>query len=104
MESTANFQAGFEAAYKELKAEGKVNERDERAVTLLLANPVLTAPNGERVFGMARAHRRVRRYYLAKTGQPWGLTIDWEAIKQWIKDHWVDILKIILSVLFLFII
>ena len=30
-----------------------------------------------------------------------GLEIDWDGILDWIKDHWVDILKIIISLLIL---
>jgi len=101
MESTQNFQSGFERAYRELKAEGRTTEQDDRAVKAMLSGP-FTSRSGERVYPMRRLHRRTRRYYTMKTGAAWNISIDWESIIQWIKDNWMEILKLMLTLLFLF--
>lgn len=98
METTANFKAGLQAAYDELNREGKLSETDHRAVGDLLRNPEVMV-RGRRIFALKRAHFRVRRYYARKMGIILPFEIDWTKIKNWIKEHWVDIVKILLSVL-----
>ena len=99
LESTANFKAGLKTAYDELDREGKLSETDHRVVGELLRRPVRTGRNGERIFAMKRAHFRVRRYYARKTGIFLPFEIDWTKITAWIKEHWVDIVKILVSLL-----
>jgi hypothetical protein len=99
LELTTNFRAGLKAAYDSLDLEGSLTERDHQVVGQLLENPVLTSPGGERIFAMKRVHLRVRRYYARQMGAPFPFDIDWTKIVDWIKEHWVDIIRIILAIL-----
>ncbi len=102
METTANFKAGLQAAYDELDREGKLGDTDRQVFGDLVKSPVVTV-GGEHVFAMRRAHFRVRRYYARKTGIILPFEIDWTKIVAWIKEHWIDIVKILASIIVLFI-
>ena len=105
MESTNNFTRGLRAAYKQLEAEGKLTQHDRQVVGQLLERPVMQH-RGQRIFAMNRVHARVRMMYCRQQSDllfpllfVWPAFIDWEAIVEWIKDNWLDILKIILTIL-----
>jgi len=83
-----------------LNREGKLSATDHKAIGELLAAPVGPRKRN-RIFAMKRAHFRVRRYYARKTGVTLPFEIDWTAIVEWIKAHWVDIVKLLFSLLVL---
>jgi hypothetical protein len=97
MESTSNFRRGLQLAYNQLKSEGRLTEKDRKVVGTVLTTPVLRGPDGRRVFAMTRLHVRARRLYSYEIGAiPFDL--DWTSLVQWIKDHWLDILKFLLLI------
>lgn len=93
METSFNFQSGLRQAYNELAKEGKLSADEKQ-----LVGELVRVRRGRKLVQLVRSHRAVRKYYLQKTGEPVLKRIDWNSIVQWIKDHWVDILKIILAV------
>jgi len=103
MESVVNFTRAFESVFDEMKAAGRVNDRDGKMLAGMLTHPARTTKHGLRVNRMNRSHRRVRWLYLREHGLPFGTTLDWNTLIQWIKDNWVEIVKAILFILFLFI-
>lgn len=98
METTANFKAGLQAAYDELDREGKLGDTDRQVFGELFRNPEPTI-RSKRVFAVRRAHFRIRRYYARKTGITLPFEIDWTKIVAWIKENWVEIVKILFSLL-----
>ena len=100
MESSVNFSAGLKAAYQQLEAEGKLQEQDKQVIGRMLNEPVLFTADGVPVLAMKRLHLEVRRMY----SQTLGLIavvgwIDWTKIVEWIKAHWLDIVKIAVSII-----
>jgi hypothetical protein len=109
VESTINFARGLRAAYKELEAEGKLSQQDRQAVGQLLDRPVMQH-SGQTIFAMKRVHARVRMMYCRQQSDlfapllfVWPAFIDWESLVEWFKDNWLDVLKIILTILPFFI-
>jgi hypothetical protein len=102
MEPTPNFAAGLVEARKQLAAEGKLSKEDDAAVSTLLAKPVVKRPDGTKFRAMYRVHYRVRALY-AKLKRVEGVVvvgnIDWTKIVSWIKEHWVEIIRIILTII-----
>ena len=99
MEPTTNFAKALRTAYQELDTAGKLTQQDKQVVGQLLDNPVMTGPNGKEVLAMLRVHRKVRRFYLTSSHVVAVARINWEELIGWMKDHWVEIVRIILSVL-----
>lgn len=100
MENTANFKAGLQAAYDQLNAEGRLSATDHEAVGKLLSESVVTR-NGRRIFAMRRAHLRVRRLYARKTGIILPRTLDWNKLVEWLKANWINVIRILISLLIL---
>lgn len=99
MEPTANFAAALQMAHDQLAAEGKLKKEDGELVRKLLANPVVRLKNGDRVRPIYRTHVRVRTLY-AKTQKVIVIgALDWTKLVAWLKEHWVEIVKTILTVL-----
>jgi len=99
MEPTPNFAAGLQMAHDQLLAEGKLKKEDGEAVRKLLATPIVRRPNGERIRPIYRTHVRVRTLY-AKTEKVIVIgALDWTKMVEWLKEHWVEIVKTILTVL-----
>lgn len=97
VEPTQNFAAGLELARAELAKEGKLDERDARIVKALLDKPVIER-EGRKIRVMYRVHVRTRALY-AKLHN--GIVIgnmDWTKMVQWIKDHWREIVRFIITI------
>lgn len=103
MESTVNFTRAFESVFDEMKAAGRVNERDGKLIGGMLTHPARTTKSGVRVNRMNRSHRRVRWMYLREHNLPFSTKLDWNSLIDWIRENWVEIVKAILFILFLFI-
>jgi hypothetical protein len=97
MEPTTNFAHGLELARAELDRDGKLSNRDNRLITRLLEQPVMVGPNGRPIRALVRVHRRTRTLY-NRLQKSFPLTLDWTKIVQWIKDNWLQIIRIILTV------
>ena len=98
MEPTPNFAAGLAQARAELEKEGKLNERDGRAVTALLDKPVIEK-DGRKIRAMYRVHIRTRAMYAKLNNVVVVNNLDWTKLVEWLKEHWVEIVRIILSVI-----
>jgi len=95
MESTAEFETALMAAYKEKEAEGQLSLHDRRVFAKL---------KHHRERAIERIHRRVSEQYAAAGGIVDKVKgIDWAKAKQWLKDNWVHIVQIILSIVLIFI-
>ena len=99
MEPTPNFAAGLQKAHDELLAEGKLKKEDGETVKRLLANPVATGKNGKRVHVMYRVHVRTRSMYAKLNNAVIVANLDWTKLVAWLKEHWVEVVRTILSVL-----
>ena len=97
MEPTSNFAHALELARAELDKDGTLSRRDSRIVTRLLEQPVMVGPNGRPIRALVRVHRRTRSLY-NRLQKEFPLTLDWTKIIQWIKDNWMQIIRIILTV------
>ena len=90
METTASFEQALFQAHDELAAEGKLSSRHKGIFRRLRKH---------REHAMSRAHREVRQHYIAEAGiMDTVKAIDWAAVVQWLKDHWINIVGIILSI------
>ena len=90
METTASFEQALFQAHDELAAEGKLSSRDKGIFHRLRKH---------RAHAMSRAHREVRQHYIAEAGiKDTVKAIDWAGLVQWIKDHWLNIASMILSI------
>lgn len=98
MEPTPNFAAGLAKARNELKAEGKLSERDDKLVSAILEKPVIVRPDGKKVRALYRIHLRVRSMYAKIKGEAQIRNIDWVALVAWIKEHWLEIIQAIITV------
>jgi hypothetical protein len=102
MEPTPNFAAGLVEARKQLAAEGKLSKEDDAAVSTLLAKPTVKRPDGTKFRAMYRVHYRTRLLYVKlkrASGEIVIGNLDWTKLVAWIKEHWVEILRIILTVI-----
>lgn len=100
MEPTPNFAAGLAEARRQLAAEGKLSKEDDAAVTNLLAKPVIVRPDGTKFRPLYRVHYRVRTLYMKLDGAVIVIgNLDWTKLVSWLKEHWVEVVKIILMVL-----
>jgi hypothetical protein len=98
MEATANFAAGLQMAHDQLLAEGKLKKEDGVAVRKLLANPLVVKPNGDRIRPIYRAHVRVRTLYVKSQRLIVIGALDWTKLVEWLKEHWMEVVKTILSI------
>jgi hypothetical protein len=100
METSANFSAGLKLAYTQLEAEGKLQEQDKQVIGRMLTEPVLFTADGVPVLAMKRLHLAVRRMYAKSLGAVAFIgKIDWTKIVDWLKAHWLDIVKIAVSII-----
>jgi hypothetical protein len=92
METTDSFESALMAVYAEHEAEGKLSLHDRRVFAKL---------KHHREHAIERIHRRVRDRYVAEGGIADTVKgIDWAKVKQWLKDHWPQIVQLILSIVF----
>jgi len=97
VESTKNFADGLELARAELSKDGKPDEKDGRVIRALLDKPVIER-DGRKIRALYRVHVRTRAMY-AKLNRGASIgNLDWTKLVQWIKDHWMEIVRIILTV------
>jgi hypothetical protein len=97
LEPTTNFAAGLELARNELRSEKKLNEKDAKVVGAILDKPVMEH-KGRKVRAMYRTHLRALVLYDKLTPGVAILNLDWTKLVQWIKDHWQEIVRIILAI------
>jgi hypothetical protein len=97
MEPTPNFAAGLAQAKAELAKEGKLNERDARVIGEILDKPVIQR-NGKKIRAMYRVHVRTRAMYAKLNNMVVVNNLDWTKLVTWLKEHWVEVVRIILSV------
>lgn len=95
MESTADFESALMDVYKDHEAAGTLTMHDRRVFAKL---------KHHRERAISRIHRRVHEQYAAAGGIVDKVKgIDWAKAKQWLKDNWVHIVQIILSIVLIFI-
>ena len=100
MESSVNFSAGLKLAYTQLEAEGRLQDEDKQAIGRMLNEPVIFTADGVPILAMKRLHLAVRRLYAKSLGAvAFIYWIDWTKVVDWIKAHWLDIVKIAVSIL-----
>jgi hypothetical protein len=99
MEPTPNFAAGLTEAYRQLKSEGKLSKEHDEAVSTLLAKPVVTRKDGTKFRGMYRVHLRTRSMYAKLNNAVVIGNLDWTKLVAWLKEHWVEVVQIILKIL-----
>jgi len=92
METAWNFQAGLRQAYHELSAEGKLTGEEKQVV-----GEIAHARRGIRWIQNIRIHRAVRREYCRQQGRRIFGAINWKGMVDWLKENWIHVLKIILS-------
>lgn len=97
MEPTHNFAAGLERARAELAKEGKLNDRDSKIVGAILEKPVVEH-QGRKIRAMYRLHVRTRAMYAKLNNVVVVSNLDWTNLVQWLKDHWVEIVRLILTI------
>lgn len=85
------FRFLYRRAARESFREGTLTQEQYTQVMQVLVHPVRKRRvTGERVDILAEIEKYTQEN-MPKSG------IDWAAILQWLKDHWFDILKLILS-------
>jgi len=87
------FKFLYRRAAREAFAEGKISKEQYTQLALVLRHPIrkrLDSP--EKIDILAKVEQ-----YVNENGPKTG--IDWEAIIQWLKDNWLTILKLILSLI-----
>lgn len=99
MEPTANFAAGLAEARRQLAEEGRLTKEDDEAVRTVLSKPIVIREDGTKVRVMYRVHVRARNLYAKLQRTVLIGNVDWTALVQWLKDHWVEIVRTILTVL-----
>lgn len=98
MEPTPNFAAGLELARAELAKEGKLNERDGKIVRAILDKPVVEH-DGRKIRAMYRLHVRIRAMYGKLNHAVVISNLDWTKLVAWLKEHWVEIVRTILTII-----
>lgn len=101
MEPTNTFADALETAKLDLDAKGQLSDKDRETVDYLLRNPVM-GRGSERIFAMRRTHWRVRRLYARQNRCRLVGFIDWSLLVGWIVDNWVTIMRVIFSIIPLF--
>jgi hypothetical protein len=97
LEPTTNFAAGLELARNELRTEKKLDTNHAKVVGAILDKPVMER-EGKKIRAMYRAHVRTRILYAKLTPGVVIGNLDWTKLVQWIKDHWQEIVRIILAI------
>ena len=97
VEPTQNFAAGLEQARAELAKEGKLSEKDSKIVRAILDKPVVEH-QGRKIRAMYRLHLRTRAMYAKLNNVVVVSNLDWTKLVQWIKDHLVEIVRLILTI------
>lgn len=81
------------------RRDGKLTEEQYQTVMDAIRHPVRKCKDGSTINLMEKIENQVN----TEMGKQ-GLDINWDAIIQWFKDHWLDVLKMIISLLPLFVI
>lgn len=110
MEPTSNFMRALEFAHNRRSEMPSYSglpgdlTTQQFAVKQMLRHPFQVI-DGRTVNTVAQAHRAVRRLYIRKTWRIGALffDIDWTKIVDWLTENWDEILKILLTILPLFI-
>lgn len=89
------FKFMYRRAARESLRDGKLTKEQYDKIMMALRHPIRKRLQGEeRVDLMAEVEK-----YTAEN-MPKG-KLDWPTIVQWLKDHWMDILKLLLSLVVL---
>src|SRR4030042_6111200 len=89
------FKVLYRRAARESFRDGKLTQDQYDQIMQVLRHPIRQRLNGTGRVNILAKVEEYTRDNLPKTG------INWEAILQWLKDHWFDILKLILSLIVL---
>lgn len=100
MESLANFQDGLKLAFADLEKQNVLRGREKEVWQKAISLDARVKLNDQPAVALRRCQLKVRRLYAASQGRAllFFPSIDWTAIVQWIKDHWQDILRVLLTV------
>lgn len=103
IESTSTFLRGLQAAFDQKSREGTLSARDRKVIRQVLDNPVMLDPrDGKQKQVQKIAHSGTRTEYLRLNNFRHPLEhIQWDvdSIVAWIKAHWMDILRVLLTLL-----
>lgn len=100
METTANFSVGLGLAYKALEAENRLDEEGRRVIGKIIEQPVIFTPDGIPILAMKRLHAAIRRLYAKALGFVAIVgAIDWTKLVDWLKENWLTIVKIALTII-----
>ncbi len=89
------FKVLYRRAARESFSAGKLTHEQYDKLMLVLRHPIRRRLAGNGKINILAEVEKYTHDNLPKEG------INWEVILQWLKDHWVDILKLILSLVVL---
>jgi hypothetical protein len=90
-----HFKVLYRRAARESFSAGKLTQEQYNQIMLVLRHPVRQRLNGTSRVNILAEVEKYTHENMPKEG------INWEAILQWLKDHWLEILKLILSLVVL---
>lgn len=100
METTANFAAGLKIAYHAMEFEGRLDEQGRQVIGKIIEQPVIFSPDGVPILAMKRLHVAIRRLYAKMLGFVAVIgAIDWTKVIDWIKENWLTIVKIAITII-----
>lgn len=89
------FKVLYRRAARESFRDGKLTQEQYEQIMLVLRHPIRRRLNGTGRTDILAEVEKYTREKMPKEG------INWEAILQWLKDNWLTILKLILSLVVL---
>jgi hypothetical protein len=89
------FKVLYRRAARESFNEGNLTQEQYKQIMLVLRHPIRQRLSGT---GRINILAEVEKYTSEKMPRE---GVNWEAILQWLKDHWLEILKLILSLVVL---
>lgn len=89
------FKFLYRRAARESLAEGKLTQVQYDQIMQVLRHPIRRKLNQIGTVNILAEIEKYTNNNLPKTG------INWEIVLQWLKDHWEDILKLIISLVIL---
>jgi hypothetical protein len=90
-----HFKVLYRRAARESFQEGRITQEQYDQLMQVLRHPIRNRLNGVGRIDLLVEVKNYTYERLPKEG------INWEIIIQWLKDHWLDILKLLLSLLVL---
>lgn len=85
------FKFLYRRAARESFREGTINREQYNQVMEVLRHPIRRRKASSEQVNILEEVEKYTQNEMPKEG------INWQAILQWLKDHWMDILKLILS-------